>query len=165
MKTWISRSSLPAWVVIWLLLSLPLIFWDIGFVLLRPHSMPGGELAFLWAPYEKYITVDLGYADVQNGFVRAQALVTCFEAAAAIAGLVLSFGRRERLATLLVFSASLLTFAKTSLIFLIEIVTGGEHVGHNPPAELLLLYVLPNLLWVVFPAAVSWVCGSRLLKA
>jgi hypothetical protein len=164
MKSFLARSSLPAWVIVWLALSMPLIFWDIGFVLSRPHSMPGGSLAFLWAPYAKYVTVDLGYADVKNGFVIAQALMTCGEAAVTILGLVLSFrASRRQLAALLVFAGSLLTCTKTLLIFLIEVVTGGEHVGHNPLGDLVLLYVLPNSLWVVVPALASVVTGRQLL--
>ena len=154
---------LPRWILIWFALSLPLIVWDVSFVLLRPSSMPGGSLAFLWAPYAKYITVDLSYGDVHNGFVWAQAWMSCVEVLMVLAALAFSWRGKLPLATLLVFAVSVLTCAKTVLIFLIEAVTRGEHVGHNHVADLVLLYLLPNGVWIVMPALVAWSTGRTLL--
>lgn len=68
----------------WLLVSLPLVFWDIGYMLLRPHSMPGGSLhAPLWKPYALYGTVDLLYGwpawEEKNGFAGAQSWMNVAE--------------------------------------------------------------------------------------
>jgi hypothetical protein len=158
-----TRTRLPRWILVWFALSMPLILWDVSFVLLRPSSMPGGRLAFLWAPYAKYITVDLSYGDLTNGFVWAQALMSCLEVVMVFAALVYSWRGRLPLATLLVFAVSVLTCAKTLLIFLIEAVTHGQHVGHNTTADLVLLYLLPNGVWIVVPALVAWSTGRTLL--
>src|SRR5690242_12203083 len=41
--------------LLWLIVSLPLVAWDTGYILLRPHSMPGGKFHWpLWVPYELY---------------------------------------------------------------------------------------------------------------
>jgi len=158
------KSRLPRWITIWFAISLPILVWDVSFVLLRPHSMPGGDLAFLWKPYAKYVTVDLSYADLHNGFVKAQAIMTAIEVAIALVALVFSYQRRLSLATLLVFCVSVLTCAKTVLIMVIEVVTGLEHVGHNAVSDLVLLYFLPNGVWIIMPLLVSWATGRTLLR-
>ncbi|TVY18879.1 hypothetical protein LARI1_G004394 [Lachnellula arida] len=68
----------------WLLISLPLVAWDTGYVLLRPHSMPGGFLHWpLWVPYELYGRVDYIYGwkafNSRNGFTGAQGLLNVVE--------------------------------------------------------------------------------------
>src|SRR5258705_1023109 len=111
--------------------------------------MPGGRLSFLWAPYAKYVTVDLSYGDLGDGFVWAQAIMSGVEIAIGLVGLTMAWRRPRPLATLLVFSVSLLTCAKTVLILVIQLVTGGESVGHNTLSDLVLLYLLPNGAWIV----------------
>ena len=49
----------PAWshvpsnlTLIWLFISLPLVIWDCGYILLRPYTLPGGSLhSPIWVPY------------------------------------------------------------------------------------------------------------------
>lgn len=70
--------------IIWLLVSLPLVIWDAGYVLLRPHSMPGGSLHWpLWSPYELYGKVDYIYGwkafNERNGFTGAQTFLNVIE--------------------------------------------------------------------------------------
>ncbi|WEW55297.1 hypothetical protein PRK78_000726 [Emydomyces testavorans] len=70
-------------VMLWLLGSIPLVIWDTGYVLLRPHSMPGGALHKIWSPYALYGTVDYIYGwpafRAQNGFTAAQASLNVVE--------------------------------------------------------------------------------------
>ncbi|MCJ1448935.1 MAG: hypothetical protein MMC23_009454 [Stictis urceolatum] len=68
----------------WLLISLPLVIWDTGYVLLRPHSMPGGKLHWpIWEPYGLYGSVDYIYGfpawEASNGFTAAQAALNVVE--------------------------------------------------------------------------------------
>jgi hypothetical protein len=154
---------LARWIVVWLLVSSVIVLWDVAFVLLRPRSMPGGALSFLWVPYAKYIAVDLGYADLRYGFVKAQAVMSALEMLVVVWALVANWRRKLALATLLVFAQSTLIGSKTLLIFLVEAVTHGEHVGHNSRSDLVLLYVLPNAVWVVGPALVALATGRTLL--
>ena len=70
--------------IIWLFISLPLVAWDTGYVMLRPLSMPGGSLHWpLWTPYELYGKVDYIYGwkafNEHNGFTAAQGLLNIFE--------------------------------------------------------------------------------------
>jgi len=72
--------------IIWLLISLPLVMWDTGYVMLRPHSMPGGSLHWpLWVPYELYCEMDYIYGwkafNEHNGFTAAQTMLNIIETA------------------------------------------------------------------------------------
>ncbi|RFU26941.1 hypothetical protein B7463_g9402, partial [Scytalidium lignicola] len=72
--------------LVWLGISLPLVAWDTGYVLLRPHSMPGGSLHWpLWVPYELYGKIDYIYGwkafDEHNGFTAAQGALNAVESA------------------------------------------------------------------------------------
>ncbi|CZT49222.1 uncharacterized protein RSE6_10033 [Rhynchosporium secalis] len=81
-RTWAHTPSNLA--IIWLFISLPLVAWDVGYVMLRPLSMPGGSLHWpLWAPYELYGKVDYIYGwkafNERNGFTAAQTLLNIVE--------------------------------------------------------------------------------------
>jgi hypothetical protein len=70
--------------LIWLIISLPLVAWDTGYVFLRPHSMPGGWAHKpIWAPYELYGKIDYIYGwkafNEHNGFTAAQGLMNIVE--------------------------------------------------------------------------------------
>lgn len=72
--------------LLWLTISLPLVIWDTGYVLLRPYSMPGGFLHWpIWAPYELYGRIDYIYGwkafNEHNGFTAAQAMLNVVETA------------------------------------------------------------------------------------
>lgn len=86
-----ARSRKGAWAhtpsnatLLWLIVSLPLVIWDTGYVLLRPHSMPGGKYHWpLWTPYELYGKVDYIYGwpafEAHNGFTAAQGFLNVVE--------------------------------------------------------------------------------------
>lgn len=70
--------------LIWLTISLPLVIWDTGYVLLRPYSMPGGFLHKpIWSAYELYGTVDHVYGfpalEEKNGWTAAQGSINAVE--------------------------------------------------------------------------------------
>ncbi|KAI7088795.1 hypothetical protein KC356_g2943 [Hortaea werneckii] len=88
--------------LLWLAISLPLVIWDTGYVVLRPHSMPGGSLhAPLWTPYALYGTIDYMYGfkqwDAHNGFTLAQGSFNAVETVAYgfYLYLVCRYGREE----------------------------------------------------------------------
>lgn len=88
--------------LIWLAISLPLVIWDTGYVLLRPHSMPGGKLhSPIWSPYELYGRIDYVYGlkalETQNGWTAAQGSVNMLETAAYLVYLyiVYAYGEQE----------------------------------------------------------------------
>ncbi|KAL1971145.1 hypothetical protein VTN77DRAFT_96 [Rasamsonia byssochlamydoides] len=83
-RKWVHTPS--AAVTIWLVVSIPLVLWDAGYVLLRPHSMPGGKLhSPIWTPYALYGTIDYIYGwpafNARNGFTAAQTVLNLLETA------------------------------------------------------------------------------------
>ena len=139
-----SRSRVPSWVhvpstlaLVWMAVSLPLVAWDTGYVLLRPLSMPGGSLHWpLWQPYALYGEVDHMYGFKQynagNGFTSAQGTMNLLETAMYGAYLYVWWtrgkalggkyngrrgvsGRAGGLAVLLGFAAAVMTLSKTLL--------------------------------------------------
>jgi hypothetical protein len=83
-------------VLIWLLISIPLVLWDTGYVLLRPHTMPGGKFhSPIWTPYALYGTVDYIYGwpafNARNGFTAAQGVLNLIESAGYIFYLAVVF--------------------------------------------------------------------------
>jgi hypothetical protein len=103
-----SRSRRSKWahtpanlVLIWLAVSLPLVAWDTGYVMLRPHTMPGGSLQWpLWTPYELYGKMDYVYGwkayNEHSGFTAAQSLLNIVESAMYLyyLYLVFAYGRQ-----------------------------------------------------------------------
>ncbi|KAG9248283.1 hypothetical protein BJ878DRAFT_550091 [Calycina marina] len=68
----------------WLFISLPLVIWDTGYVMARPHTMAGGKWQWpLYMPYDLYAKIDYIYGwpayDGNNGFTSAQTLLNIFE--------------------------------------------------------------------------------------
>lgn len=90
-KSALSRGRRSTWAhtpsnatLIWLAISLPLVIWDAGYVILRPHSMPGGSLHWpIWSPYELYGQIDHIYGwkawNAHNGFTAAQTALNVVE--------------------------------------------------------------------------------------
>ena len=74
----------PLPLLAWLVVSLPLVAWDTLYVLLRPHTMPGGKFhSPFWTPYALYGTVDYMYGwpawNNHNGFTAAQGTLNLLE--------------------------------------------------------------------------------------
>ncbi|KAG6250071.1 hypothetical protein E4U23_001683 [Claviceps purpurea] len=70
--------------LLWLAISLPLVIWDTGYVLGRPHTMHGGRAHWpLWLPYKLYGEVDYVYGWKaildKNGFTAAQSTLNVIE--------------------------------------------------------------------------------------
>jgi len=89
--------------LLWLLISLPLVCWDAGYVLLRPHSMPGGKFhSPIWKPYALYGTIDYIYGwpawDEGDGFTGAQTFLNVIETSmyAYYLYLLFKYGKQSR---------------------------------------------------------------------
>eukprot|EP00695_Tsukubamonas_globosa_P001404 TRINITY_DN2423_c0_g1_i1.p1 TRINITY_DN2423_c0_g1~~TRINITY_DN2423_c0_g1_i1.p1 ORF type:complete len:110 (+),score=16.38 TRINITY_DN2423_c0_g1_i1:66-395(+) len=107
-------TSLPTWIKVWFLITVPIIAWDASFVMLRPHSMKGGSLEIFWKPYQTYVEADKRYQDLNDGFVIAQSYMNMVETIIAFASVIAS-NKRNPICHLLAFSAALMTLAKTVL--------------------------------------------------
>lgn len=117
--------------LLWLIVSLPLVIWDTTYVMLRPHSMPGGKFQSpIFTPYVLYSSVDYIYGwkayNARNGFTAAQASLNIIETTGYIAYLwiVWRYGEGDRralqggwggLAVLTGFALSVMTVSKTVL--------------------------------------------------
>lgn len=94
-----SHSPTPL-TIIWLLVSLPLVLWDTGYVMMRPHTMPGGSWhSPFWTPYELYGKIDYIYGwpawEARNGFTAAQASLNIVETIAYMYYLWVVWGKSE----------------------------------------------------------------------
>jgi hypothetical protein len=151
-------------VILWFAVSIPVVLWDASFVLLRPDSMPGGSLSFLYGSYETYIRIDGRYGDLEDDFVVGQTLMNLLESALGIAACVLAF-RRRRAAVLVAFTVAVMTLAKTILYFLCEGADGFTGYERAGAAMFFLLWVVPNGLWIAVPALIVRRTGKELLAS
>ncbi|KAB5569974.1 hypothetical protein GE09DRAFT_692197 [Coniochaeta sp. 2T2.1] len=174
--------------LLWLAVSLPLVAWDTAYVLLRPHTMPGGRLHRpLWVPYELYGRVDHVYGwkayDAGTGFTAAQGTLNLVETALYAVYWALWFwgsrrgtdgggrkagaarvgGRRAAVAVVVGLSASVMTFSKTVLYWLNEYYSGFDNIGHNSLGALIWLWIIPNGLWLVFPCYMIYALGNEIV--
>ncbi|KAL7792459.1 hypothetical protein V8C37DRAFT_380376 [Trichoderma ceciliae] len=167
----------------WLAISLPLVIWDTGYVLLRPHSMPGGSLHWpVWVPYKLYGEVDHIYGfkafHAGNGFTSAQGLLNAvetlmyvwylwvwhFQGVVSAEGVKVVGGRAGARAALIGFSAAVMTFSKTFLYWANEYYSGFDNIGHNPLMDLIFLWIIPNGAWLVGSAYMIGSIGSDLVS-
>ncbi|EJT82153.1 hypothetical protein GGTG_02127 [Gaeumannomyces tritici R3-111a-1] len=168
----------------WLAVSLPLVAWDTGYILLRPRSMPGGDLHWpLWVPYDLYGRVDHIYGFKQwhlnNGFTAAQGSLNIIESlmylyylyvwssSAAPAGSgarAAVTGRPAARAVLVLFSALVMTLSKTILYWLNESWSGFDNIGHNTARDVCFLWVVPNGLWIIFPGYLIYKLGTEIME-
>ncbi|KAF1980971.1 hypothetical protein K402DRAFT_253505 [Aulographum hederae CBS 113979] len=164
-------SSISGWshtpspmTLIWLSISLPLVLWDTGYVLLRPHSMLGGTLhAPIWSPYAYYGTVDYQYGlpawTSKDGFTGAQGWMNAVETSGYLVYLWMWWtmgerqesqltrrleGRAGGLAVIIGLSMSIMTLSKTVLYWLVEYHSGFAHIGHNDAMTLLISWIIPK---------------------
>ncbi|KAI8093868.1 uncharacterized protein BX664DRAFT_330782 [Halteromyces radiatus] len=163
-------SSTPStWIRAWFLISSLVVYWDAAYCLLRPHSMEGGSLNYVWRPYNLYAKIDHFYGiqalEANDGFTGAQAFLNLVESTMNLVYLyLLSKPINSRKVTLFGFTAVLLTLNKTVLYWLIEYFSGFHHIGHNTFFDLFFLWIIPNGLWIVVPGLIVWKLGQDLVN-
>jgi hypothetical protein len=155
---------------VWLLVSALVVLWDAAFVLLQPRTFPGGDLHWLFKAYDTYSLVDKAYSKEAylhgDAFPTAQAVINLMEIALQFYSLTLLHINKDKpKAVLVAFSAQLMTLAKTVLYFTLDAASNFKNSRHNPIIKLILLYILPNSLWIVFPGIAVMKLGSQLLAA
>ncbi|KAI0887164.1 uncharacterized protein GGS22DRAFT_105669 [Annulohypoxylon maeteangense] len=178
----------------WFGLSLPLVIWDTGYVLLRPLTMEGGSLHWpLYTPYKLYGEVDHVYGwkafDAHSGFTAAQGTLNVVETVMYLfyvgwylgkgvrvevkgkgrekgvgEGKKVLLGRQAGVAVLVAFSAAVMTLSKTVLYWLNEYFSGFDNIGHNSRQDLILLWIIPNGLWLIFPTYIIYVMGGEIVE-
>ncbi|EPB91892.1 hypothetical protein HMPREF1544_01186 [Mucor circinelloides 1006PhL] len=100
----------------------------------------------------------------QDGFTGAQAFMNGIETLLNFTylGLLKNDHVSVGQANLVGFSAALMTLSKTILYWLIEPFSGYQHIGHNSVKDLIILWIIPNGLWIVVPAAIVYTLGKDL---
>ena len=164
-----NASQVPFWIRTWALASSIIVTWDFGYCLLRPLSMEGGSLNFLWKPYNLYAKIDYFYGlpafNSQDGFTGAQAVMNVIETLLNFIylGLLKNENVNVGQANLIGFSAALMTLSKTILYWLVEPFSEYQHIGHNNMKDLIFLWIIPNGLWIVVPAAIVYTLGKDII--
>ncbi|KAK7045385.1 hypothetical protein VNI00_007634 [Paramarasmius palmivorus] len=163
---------------LWFTLTLPVILWDASYCFLRPRSMFGGDLHYIWKPYSIYQNVDLVYGvrtyeeaarGEGGGFTNAQSLMNLLETGGNLCyllgmnGFIGSPDLRMRW-VLIGFLSAGLTLAKTVLYWAQEYYCNFCAIGHNDLKTLILFWVIPNGLWIVFPSFIVWTLGKDLVR-
>ncbi|KAJ7582544.1 hypothetical protein C8J56DRAFT_222209 [Mycena floridula] len=154
------------WVTLWFAITIPIIFWDAGYCFMRPRSMEGGDLHFLWKPYAIYQNVDLVYGlpalREGNGFTNAQSLLNLVENALNILYLYLAHVVDWPASNLVAFTSVSLTLSKTVLYWAQEYYCGYCAVGHNSLRDLIQYWIIPNGIWLVVPSMIVFTLGKEI---
>lgn len=146
------------WVTLWFILTAPVIFWDVGYCFMRPRSMLGGDLHWIWKPYEIYQNVDYVYGikalEENDGFTNAQSFLNVVETLMNLAYVYLAHVSGWSPAPLIGFAAVTMTLSKTILYWLQEYYCGFCAIGHNTMSDLIIYWIIPNGLWIVIPSLI-----------
>ncbi|KIM54940.1 hypothetical protein SCLCIDRAFT_1221553 [Scleroderma citrinum Foug A] len=152
------------WISLWFLLTAPVIFWDASYCLMRPRSMAGGDLHWIWTGYEIYQEVDHVYGVESflrnDGFPNAQALLNIIETLLNLVYLYLAHISPTPAAPLIGLASATMTLSKTVLYGLQDYYCGWCAIGHNDLATLIKFFIIPNGLWIIFPAMIVYTLGK-----
>ena len=161
---------MPRWATTWAIVGSMVCLWDATYVLLRPRTMATGDLFDFYLPYAKYITVDPLYANLQNAFVLAQSWMNLLEIAMTLTSVLLyHLLARRNLACVVLLIASVMTWSKTVLYFIHDHFHRPLHPQHPSidiaMVEHLFLFVIPSLIWIVFPLACIWTVARQIVRS
>ncbi|KAI0053519.1 hypothetical protein FA95DRAFT_1552589 [Auriscalpium vulgare] len=157
------------WISAWFIITTPIIIWDAGYCLLRPRSMVGGDLHWLWKPYEIYQNVDFVYGlpslESGDGFPSAQSALNIIETALNVLYVYLAHVAQWPAASLVGFASATMTLSKTVLYWLQEYYCGGCAVGHNSLQDLVVYWIIPNGCWLVVPSFIIYALGKDIVAS
>ncbi|GAW08726.1 hypothetical protein LENED_010807 [Lentinula edodes] len=155
------------WITVWYILTAPLMLWDAGYCLMRPRSMVGGDLHWIWAFYEFYGNVDHVYGvkafEDGEGFANAAAVLNVIENFFAVIYLWMTHVCPSELAPLAGYTGSAMTLAKTLLYVSQEYFCGFCAIGHNTFPGMLSYWILPNVAWITISGLIMYHLGKDIL--
>ncbi|KAI0321145.1 hypothetical protein OF83DRAFT_1161946 [Amylostereum chailletii] len=161
-------SKTHSWISLWFLVTTPVIIWDASYCFLRPRSMVGGDLHWIWKPYEIYQNIDYVYGlpafERGDGFTNAQSFLNIVETVMNVLYLYLAHVVEWPAASVIGFASVVMTLSKTVLYWLQEYFCGGCAVGHNSPYDLVVYWIIPNGLWLVVPSFITYTLGRELIN-
>ncbi|KAJ7621372.1 hypothetical protein FB45DRAFT_929050 [Roridomyces roridus] len=157
------------WISLWFILTTPVILWDVGYCFMRPRSMEGGDLHWIWAPYSIYQNVDLVYGipslERGDGFTNAQSFMNVVETLLNVLYVYTVHVTEWPPAPLIGFVAAAMTLSKTVLYWLQEYYCNYCAVGHNSWGVVIKYWIIPNGLWLVFPTLIVMQLGKDLAES
>jgi len=154
------------WITLWFAITAPIIAWDVGYCFMRPRSMVGGDLHWIWEPYAIYQEVDYIYGVEAlkrgDGFTNAQSLMNVIETLLNLYYVYLQHLVGSPSAPLVGLSTAVMTLSKTVLYWAQEYYCGGCAIGHNDWWTLLWFWIIPNGLWLLFPTLIIYTLANDL---
>lgn len=155
---------MPTWVIVWLTISAVIQTYDACYVLLGPLSHDGGPLAGFWPGHVFYGTFDHRYGQF-DAFGSAQSWANLVEVVFIVWAL---FHARRWSGVVVGLLVTVATFWKTVIYFLVEASSGLEmtrqSLERGDIMGFLMVAVLPNLFWIVFPLAVVIALGRQVYR-
>ncbi|KAH9964869.1 hypothetical protein BC827DRAFT_1185639 [Russula dissimulans] len=152
------------WISAWFILTAPVVIWDAFYCLMRPRSMVGGDLHWIWEPYGIYQDIDWTYGVKalrdNNGFTNAQSVLNLVETAVNVFYVYLAHVAKYPSASVVGFASAVMTLSKTVLYWLQEYHCNYCNVGHNDWKALVIYFIIPNGLWLVIPALIMFKLGK-----
>ncbi|KZV73390.1 hypothetical protein PENSPDRAFT_682873 [Peniophora sp. CONT] len=79
--------------------------------------------------------------------------------------LYLAHVQASRIAPVVGFATAVMTLSKALLYWLQGYFCGGCAVGHNSTKDLLLLWVIPNGLWIIVPSMIVYTFGKDIARS
>jgi hypothetical protein len=161
-------KGLATGTIAWFLIGGLICTFDGLFVLLRPRSLPGGDLATsgplapIFQGWHKYIEVDKRYADMDDAFVVLQSYLNMFEIAVGFIAVALSLSGARAMAHRVAIVISAITMEKTILYLALDYAEGLKYTKHNDTFTLVTMWLIPSCLWILFPLMVIVSSFSRL---
>ncbi|CAA7258806.1 unnamed protein product [Cyclocybe aegerita] len=155
-STTIMAPKKYTWIALWFLITAPIILWDAGYVLMRPRSMEGGDLRWLWSGFDTYERIDnvysvKGYHD-KAGFAPAAAVSNLVETSLNLIYIYRVYISPRNTAPIFGFAGAGLTLAKTTIWVLQEHFCGrcSYFAGRTDFQETLKFWIAPNVVWFTF---------------
>ncbi|KAI9456137.1 hypothetical protein BJY52DRAFT_598113 [Lactarius psammicola] len=157
------------WISAWFLLTTPVILWDAFYCLMRPRSMVGGDLHWIWEPYGLYQEVDYVYGikalQENDGFPNAQSFLNLIETALNVFYVYLAHVAKYPAASLVGFASATMTLSKTVLYGAQEYYCNFCATGHNDLKTWVVYYMIPNGLWIVVPTLIVFKLGKDIASS
>ncbi|KAI6242732.1 hypothetical protein M3Y99_00179500 [Aphelenchoides fujianensis] len=156
---WMGLVVAPAlWIlfVVWLAVSSIICAIDVSFTMLRPMSTRKGKLEDVYYLWNIYADVDLRYARANDITTMATGRLMIVEIVMDVIAMILA-RLRSRHARLTAFTSTAFVFWKTCVFLMLYInVPPGNpsfFVEGTPVWKIILIFWIPNGVWIVFPFA------------
>ncbi|KAF9007519.1 hypothetical protein BDQ17DRAFT_220551 [Cyathus striatus] len=140
------------WITVWFIFSGIITIWDAFYIVLRPRSLEGGDLRWLWATYQRYEEVDKIY-DPQDpsGYLGSIAVLSFIEVALEMVYVYGVHVSPFPSAPLYGFAGTVMILAKTIGYATQEYLCDWCTIGHNESVgEIVGYWLSPIVIWSFF---------------